>query len=209
MTETILDVALEVMEEQGVSALNMNEVARRVNMRPQSLSEYFSNKNAVYDALVLRHFAEFVAGDEAAVTQYPAGLERIRAWFQNRIDWAFANPVIYHLLFDAPAPGWEPAAEIRQQQAQARDWTRTFVAELTQAGVIDSGMPVEQTADLLLSIRRGLIAERLGKRHVVEADRFQNLVPAVIHMIENSWAPTATAPGIDRAEGPRGGDASA
>src|SRR5215472_6791924 len=47
----ILDAARAVMREQGVAALNLNEVARRVGMRTPSLYEYFDGKMALYDAL--------------------------------------------------------------------------------------------------------------------------------------------------------------
>ena len=49
--EEILDLAIEVMAEDGVAALSLAEVARRMGMRPPSLYQYFPSKLAVYDAL--------------------------------------------------------------------------------------------------------------------------------------------------------------
>jgi len=209
MAATILGAALAVMEEQGVSALNMNEVARRVKMRPQSLSEYFPNKNAVYDALVAQAFPGLRGADEAARRDHPTGLGRIQAWFENRIEWSEANPVIYHLIFDAPAPGWERGPDVFDMVRQTLEWTREFVAEAIADGVIDSGVSVEQTTDLLLSIRRGLIAERLGKRDLAAADRFDGLVPLVMQMIATTWAANVAPLESHRDAGSSGGDASA
>ncbi|HSK35318.1 MAG TPA: helix-turn-helix domain-containing protein [Actinomycetota bacterium] len=45
--EEILDVAIEVMAEDGVAALSLAEVARRMGMRPPSLYQYFPSKLAV------------------------------------------------------------------------------------------------------------------------------------------------------------------
>ena len=207
MAATILGTALTVMEEQGVSALNMNEVARRVKMRPQSLSEYFPNKNAVYDALVAQAFPGMRDADEAARRDHPAGLGRIQAWFENRIEWSETNPVIYHLIFDAPAPGWEQGPDVLEMVRLTLEWTRDFVAEAIDDGVIDSGVSVEQTADLLLSIRRGLIAERLGKRHLAAPGRFDGLVPLVMQMIASTWSPSAAALDSPRFAASSGGDA--
>src|ERR1041384_6647000 len=52
--EEILDAALQVMAEQGVAALNLTAVARRVGLRQPSLYQYFDSRNAVYDALFER-----------------------------------------------------------------------------------------------------------------------------------------------------------
>src|SRR5215831_3236374 len=52
--EEILDAALAVMAEQGVAALNLTEVARRVGLRQPSLYQYFDSRTAVYDALFER-----------------------------------------------------------------------------------------------------------------------------------------------------------
>ncbi|MEU0837731.1 helix-turn-helix domain-containing protein, partial [Streptomyces sp. NPDC005969] len=58
--QEILDVAVEVMAEEGVAALSLAEVARRVGMRPPSLYQYFPSKMAVYDALFERGMRQAV-----------------------------------------------------------------------------------------------------------------------------------------------------
>jgi AcrR family transcriptional regulator len=45
--EEILDLAIQVMAEDGVAALSLAEVARRMGMRPPSLYQYFPSKLAV------------------------------------------------------------------------------------------------------------------------------------------------------------------
>jgi AcrR family transcriptional regulator len=47
----ILATALEIIRQDGAGALNLNELARRVQMRPSSIYVYFSGKMAIYDAL--------------------------------------------------------------------------------------------------------------------------------------------------------------
>src|SRR5258708_16229801 len=51
MKNAILEAARQVMREEGVAALNLQEVARRVGVRAPSLYEYFPGKMAIYDAL--------------------------------------------------------------------------------------------------------------------------------------------------------------
>src|SRR4029453_7080750 len=50
----ILDVAIELMEAEGVAALSLSAVARRLGMQPPSLYQYFPSKMAIYDALFQR-----------------------------------------------------------------------------------------------------------------------------------------------------------
>src|SRR5215212_4732313 len=53
MRAAILEAARAVMREQGVAALSLREVARRVHMQAPSLYAYFPSKMALYDALFL------------------------------------------------------------------------------------------------------------------------------------------------------------
>src|SRR3954467_7419799 len=52
--EEVLDIAAEIMAEQGVAGLSVGEVARRMGIRPPSLYVYFPSKHALYDALFAR-----------------------------------------------------------------------------------------------------------------------------------------------------------
>src|SRR5919206_13696 len=64
--EQVLDVAVEVMAEQGVVGLTLGEVARRMGVRPPSLYGYFDGKNALYDALFERGWQLLLAVLRAA-----------------------------------------------------------------------------------------------------------------------------------------------
>ena len=59
----ILSAAWDVCRADGIAALSMREVARRVGLQPPSLYSYFDSKNAIYDAMFAQASAEFVAGD--------------------------------------------------------------------------------------------------------------------------------------------------
>src|SRR5438445_13438430 len=52
--EEILDIAVQVMTEEGVNGLSLSEVARRLGVQPPSLYKYFPSLMAVYDALFAR-----------------------------------------------------------------------------------------------------------------------------------------------------------
>ena len=52
--EEILDIARDVMTEEGVNGLSLAEVARRLGVQPPSLYKYFPSLMAIYDAIFRR-----------------------------------------------------------------------------------------------------------------------------------------------------------
>ena len=61
----ILDAAWDLARRDGLAAITLREVARRVGMRAPSLYTYFPAKNAMYDAMYAdgaRQLAETLTG---------------------------------------------------------------------------------------------------------------------------------------------------
>ena len=199
MVEVIVAAARAVMREHGVAALNLNEVARRVRLRPQSLAEYFPTKAALYDALYLRAAALFREGDERAYRDHPPGWAQIEAWFANRIALVDANPDLHHLFFGAPVPDYVPVERVVAATREIRAGARRMVAGAIAVGAMTPGMPVERATDLLLAIRHGLVAERVGKRQFVPpgSDRFDVLLPETLRLLRAVWGPAVAETEID------------
>jgi AcrR family transcriptional regulator len=196
MVDTIIAASRGVLQEHGASALNLNEVARRVKLRPQSLAEYFPTKASLYDALYVEAMTLFRSGDERAYREHPPGWEQIEAWFANRIALAEINPDLHHLGFDAPVPDYIQAKRALQLGNDTLVRAREMVAAAIAAGAIAPDLPIERATDVLLSIRHGLIAERLGKRPFLPpgSERFHDLLPDVLAMLRLAWAPKPRAP---------------
>src|SRR3982074_32265 len=106
--EEILEVAVEVMTEDGVAALSLAEVARRMGIRPPSLYQYFPSKAAIDNALVARGARRV----RAAAGPGPADpLARLRVFQEGFCRWCVENPVLAQLLFWRTVPGFEPSRE--------------------------------------------------------------------------------------------------
>lgn len=64
------------------------------------------------------------------------------------------------------------------------------IGEVIEAGVIQPNLSPEQTTDLLFVMRRGIVAEHIGKhRRVNPPDRFARLIPAVLAVLQAAWSP--------------------
>jgi AcrR family transcriptional regulator len=202
MVELILSASRSIMQEHGVAALNLNEVARRVHLKPQSLAEYFSSKAALYGELQLRALHLFLEGDRRAYEQHEPGWKQIEAWLSNRFALAIANPDLYHLAFDAPIPDYQPLVDINDTARAVLDEAGRMVNDAVATGVMEPGMPPERALDLLLAIRHGLIAERIGKQAFIadQPRRFSDLIPEVMRLLRAAWAPTATVNDVQGVE---------
>ena len=191
MIDEILSAARAVMREQGVAALNLNEVARRLGVSNQALAKYFPSKAALYDALSQLGLRLFREAEEAIWRSTAPDWQRIHRWFEDRLALACEHPDLYQLIWDAPVPGLAYSEALQEEIRAMFTGARRGFQEIVDAGNLDAGMPVDRVVDILLAIRHGIIAEHLGKRDNLppESDRFRGLVPDVLAVFERDWGP--------------------
>src|SRR5438094_9321653 len=109
----ILDAAWSLMDQEGVAALNVREVARSLGLRQQSLTYYFPTKQDLLDALFADGFADLKGTfDQLSATDDPdQGVIDVAVAF---VDYCVAYPARYHLMFQRTIPGFEPSAQSHQ-----------------------------------------------------------------------------------------------
>ncbi len=109
--EEILDIATDIMTEEGVNGLSLAEVARRLGVQPPSLYKYFPSLMAVYDALFLRGQLEHLDVMRQAMAEAEPGLSALTAGLEASGRWLLAHRAIAQLLFWRPVPSFEPSAQ--------------------------------------------------------------------------------------------------
>jgi AcrR family transcriptional regulator len=191
VSEAILTAAREIMRRDGVAALNLNEVARLVGMQTPSLYKYFASKFALYDELFRVGVRLFRESEERVWSSSQPIWERIGVWFETRLLLAQEQTDLYHLVFDNPVPGFVPSQESLQESRKIRLPGVRAIQAAIDASSIASLLPAERIFDLLLAMRRGIIAEHLGKEtHLPTGDeRFRSLIPEVLALLQSAWAP--------------------
>lgn len=151
--ERILDAAWELARDQGLAAVSLRDVARRVGMRAPSLYTYFGSKNAIYDAMYAdsaRQLARTLADRAAGADAEETFRNRVRSF----IAFCLADPLRYQLIFERPVPGFEPAPESFAITVRALAGTR---ADLQAAGVHG-----EPALDLFRALITGLISLQIA-----------------------------------------------
>src|SRR5688500_16120638 len=124
-----LDHAMDLMTTEGVGALSVSEVARRMGIRGPSLYKYFPSRHAVYDALFARGLVLQQAAVSAALSAVPRGAPRIRAGAAAVVHWAVEHPALAQLLYWRPVPGFEPSPAVFAPSVGEMSDVRTEFAE--------------------------------------------------------------------------------
>ncbi|MGK2947991.1 MAG: TetR/AcrR family transcriptional regulator [Acidimicrobiales bacterium] len=108
--QEILDAAWDVVRAEGLAALTMRGLARRVGMEPQSLYTYFDSKHAVYDAMFAQGNEDLLARFEQA--QWPNDpRQRLRLGAEIMLTFDAEDAARSQLLFQRTIPDFEPSPE--------------------------------------------------------------------------------------------------
>ena len=196
----ILEAARAVMREQGVAALSLREVARRVQMQAPSLYAYFPSKMALYDALFLmgvRLRAAYRDRDEVGREGF---WDRLEGRFESYMRFAQEHPELYQLAYERPVPGFVPSPESLAEAFQAPAGLEQLLIAAVASGDIVLDMPVVHARDLLIGMIHGLTAHHMANEPElpVGSGRFGSLIPAAIALFRTSWdSHEAAAPAVD------------
>jgi AcrR family transcriptional regulator len=186
-----LDHALALMSQDGVGALSVSEVARRMGIRGPSLYKYFPSRHAVYDALFARGLAAQQAAVHAAVAGTERGLPTIRAGARAVVRWAVENPALAQLLHWRPVPGFQPSPAIFAPAVEEMSDVRAEFAEAVRLGQLAPSAASEDAVALYTVVLSGLISQQLANESGAPfaEGRFSRLTDAAIDLFLSAYTP--------------------
>ena len=184
--QAILDASRAIMREEGVAALSMQELARRMDMRAPSLYNYFSSKAEIYDTLFRLGFTMFDAHIKALIKTSTGLHDELRIYIEGYMSFALENPDLYQLCFERPVPGFVPSEEslalsfgiLNQTYQRAEQFKKQLNTKLTG----------QQIVDTVIAIAHGLTAMQLSNEpHLPTGQgRFGSLIPVVLSILEQA-----------------------
>jgi len=188
MLTRILDTARAIMREEGVAALSMQELARRLNIRAPSLYNYFSSKMEIYDALFQLGYSKFADQINHYLNEDGDWQTQLSNLMKNYMDFALQNPELYQMCFERPVPGFVPSEESLQLSFGILE--RTYAHVKTWLPGLNTSLNERQLTDLLIAINHGITALHLANQADVplEKSRFASLAPTVVALIAQAWA---------------------
>lgn len=195
--QEVLDLAAQIMAEQGVAGLALGEIARRLGIQPPSLYEYFPSKHALYDALFARgarHLLEVMRESDAATSEPTSLYDALLAAGERFIRWSIEHAPYSQLLFWRPVPGFVPSAEAYAPTEELLDWSRRRLASLQQRGLIRADVPIEHVLRDWTVVISGVISQQLSNApdEAFDTGRFTLALPGLVAMFANYYAPRAT-----------------
>lgn len=184
--EQVLDVAVEVMAEQGVAGLTLGEVARRMGIRPPSLYVYYASKNDLYDALFERGWRELEQA-LAAVLEGFDGADPVAEVYRHGsafVRWAVEHPGYAPLMFWRPVPGFVPSERAYAPSVELARRSRERLGELRAAGVLAPDTDVGVAFRTWTAVITGVVTQQLANApgEPYETGTFTTTVPDVISM---------------------------
>ena len=188
----VLNVALQVMAEQGVAGLSLGEVARRMGIRPPSLYVYFDSKNALYDAIFARGWGALGTVMEPIVDSVDGD---VRAYLLRNAEafvrWSVEHPTYSQLMFWRPVPGYEPSPEAYEPAVRLMERGRTALAALRDRGALRADADVDELVRVWTMVISGVVSQQLANAPTerFEDGRFTTLLPQVVEMYLRFYTP--------------------
>lgn len=189
--EKIIDIARDEMRANGVAALSLGAIARRLGMRTPSLYTYFDSKNALYDELFRRGFEAFARRmDERPATEGPLAAN-LRSALTTYMRFAQENPDLYQLMFQRPVPDFVPSERSMAVSLGALARSEAQLRAALAQGEATIDIAPAAARDLVIATMHGLTELHLANNPElpVGEGRFGSLIDAAVQLFIDAWRP--------------------
>lgn len=189
MIQAILETAREIMREEGVAALTMHELARRLEIRPPSLYNYYNSKMEIYDELFRLGFELFSLAMQKAADGAGSIFDDMRRSMEAYMNFALQNPELFKLCFERHVPGFVPSQESMKVVNKVIESTMARINLWAERGGFDPKIPMDKAFDLVNVMMHGLASMHLANdpQSPIGEGRFGRLIPDAVRVFEQAW----------------------
>jgi AcrR family transcriptional regulator len=183
--QEILDLATDVMTEEGVNGLSLAEVARRLGVQPPSIYKYFPSLLAVYDAVFMRGQVEHLGVMRQAMAGAEPGLDALTAGLEASGRWALANRARAQLMFWRPVPSFEPSSDAFAPSVAMVALQRAALADAVAAGQLGPEADSEEAVCLVSTLIVGVLSQAMANEPDLEwgQGRFTPTFPKLMKLL--------------------------
>jgi AcrR family transcriptional regulator len=187
----ILDIARAVMTEDGVNALSLSEVARRLGVKPPSIYKYFPSLMAIYDALFLEGQREHLEAMRTAMEQGEAGLSALGAGLEASGRWGLRNRAVAELLFWRPVPSFHPSPEAFAVSVEMVELQRGALADAVAKGELGAAANDENAIYLISTLIAGVLGQAIANEPDLPwgEGRFTAWFPTLMGLLPAAFPP--------------------
>lgn len=169
--ESLIDAATQVLKDQGYDNFNTNRVAERAGVSIGSLYQYFPHKQALIEAIVVRHvtmLASTIAAGLAQARALPIG-DAMDLLVQATID-VYASDLDLHRVVHEQIPQQQAEAAVSGTLGQLIHWlTELFIAHRQEMRPMDHAMAANMVVHLVKDTTCRIMLGTLGAASVQAA----------------------------------------
>lgn len=159
LVEALLDAAIAAIEEKGVDALSVREVAKRAGVSPGAPFRHFSNKTALLTAVAEQAMTRLTAAVRAELEPAPGDpsgdppddpIEGLRAIGRGYLTWALANPTHFQVISSRSLIDFHGSPVLVEENEAIRLIMVDLLARARQQGRLRPGLADD---DLMYALR--------------------------------------------------------
>src|ERR1051325_4888940 len=95
----ILSVSMDIVNEEGWSALSMRKIADKIEYTAPIIYEYFSNKDAILQELTKMGYIKLASQMEEAQSRFTDPAQQLEAMWLAYWNFAFAEKELYQVMY--------------------------------------------------------------------------------------------------------------
>ena len=190
--EEILEIAQQIMTEEGVNGLSLAEVARRLGVQPPSIYKYYPSLMAVYDELFRRGQAENLEVVRRGIEAAEPGMAAIAAGLEASGRWLLAHRALAQLLFWRPVAKFEPSPEAFAPAIEMVAIQRVQLANAVAMGEIGPAGDSDEAMYLISTLITGVLSQAMANEPELEwgEGRFTPLFPKLMALFTAAYPPS-------------------
>jgi AcrR family transcriptional regulator len=191
--DEILRLATAIMTEDGVNALSISGIARRLGVQPPSIYKYFPSLMAVYDELFALGQREHLEVMRAAMAEATPGLDALSKGLEASGRWVLENSALGQLMFWRPVPNFEPSEAAMAASVDMVSLQRRAVADAVAAGELGPDADSIEAVYLVSTLITGVLSQALANEPELEwgRGRFTPLFPKLMKLLVAAYPPAS------------------
>jgi len=191
--EEILEIAQEIMAEQGVNGLSLAEVARRLGVQPPSIYKYFPSLMAIYDELFRLGQIENLEVMRRAIDAAEPGMAAITAGLEASGRWVLAHRALGQLLFWRPVPKFEPSIDAFAPAVEMVAIQRVQLGNAVARGEVGPEADSDEAMYLISTLITGVVSQAIANEPDLPwgEGRFTPVFPKLMTLFVAAYPPHA------------------
>lgn len=152
LVEALLGATIHLIEERGVEAVSVREVAKRAGVSPAAPFRHFSSKTALLTAVAEQAMGRLTATVNAELAEADRAdpIQGLRAVGRGYLDWALANPTHFNIISSRSLIDFHASAALVNENEAIRAAMLGLITQAQAGGQLAKGLKPE---DVMLASR--------------------------------------------------------